>query len=80
MISGTFYTVGEAAKLLNKDRKTLWRWMQQGRIRGTKLGNIMLIAKEDVDEALGQDAEATFSTENPSVPEVGTFSTKSDAH
>lgn len=34
----TFLRVGEAAELLSVSRWTIYRWVEEGRLRGTKLG------------------------------------------
>jgi excisionase family DNA binding protein len=34
----TLLRVGEAAELLSVSRWTIYRWMEEGRLRGTKIG------------------------------------------
>lgn len=34
----TFLRVGEAAEMLSVSRWTIYRWVEEGRLRGTKLG------------------------------------------
>lgn len=34
----TFLRVGEAAELLSVSRWTIYRWVEEGRLRGTKIG------------------------------------------
>lgn len=48
MISGTFYTLGETAKVLGKNRRTIWLWLQNGKIKGQRIGNLVLIPEEQV--------------------------------
>ena len=50
LISGTFYTLTEVAHLLEKDRHTIARWLKQGKISGERVGNMVLIGKEEVDK------------------------------
>ena len=78
MIKGTFYTLSETAQLLGKNRRTIWMWLKEGKILGERVGNMVLIAEGEVKRLQCQNPEPTFSTETPSVPEVGTFSTKSE--
>ena len=48
MISGTFYTKGEVARTLGKDLTTIYRWLRSGKIRGRRVGNLVLIQEEEV--------------------------------
>ena len=49
MIRGSFLTITEVAKLLKKDRHTIARGLQRGKIRGVqRVGNIALIPEEEV--------------------------------
>ena len=54
MISGSFYTIGEAAAQLGRHRNTIARWGKEGRLPITRLGNTALIRKEDVDRLKAQ--------------------------
>ena len=56
MISGTFYTLGEVAQLLAKNRLTIRRWIRSGKLDGQRLGSVVLIRKEEVDR-LRREAE-----------------------
>lgn len=38
----TFLRVGEAADLLSVSRWTIYRWVEEGRLRGTKIGKSSL--------------------------------------
>ncbi len=51
MISGTFYTLQEAASLLRKDRHTVSRWIKEGKLPARRVGNLVLIRKQDVQRA-----------------------------
>ena len=42
MISGSFYTIGEAAAQLGRHRNTIARWGKEGRLPITRLGNTAL--------------------------------------
>ncbi len=45
----TFLRVGEAADLLSVSRWTIYRWVEEGRLRGTKIGKSSLrIFRESV--------------------------------
>ena len=48
MISGTFFTKGEVAKILGKGEVTIFRWLQKGKIRGQRVGNMVLISEDEV--------------------------------
>lgn len=56
MISGTFYTLGEVAVALKKNRLTVRRWIQSGKLSVTRLGCVALITKEDLDRLLSEQA------------------------
>ena len=49
MITGTFYTLGEAANKLGKHRNTVARWIRDGKLPATQLGNVVLIRGEDLE-------------------------------
>ena len=57
MISGTFYTQGEVAEMFGKDRHTIARWIETGRLAAVRLGNVVLIRHEEIDR-LKSDMEA----------------------
>ena len=48
MITGTFYTIGEAAIQLKKHRNTVSNWAKQGQLPVIRMGNIALIREEDL--------------------------------
>lgn len=48
MISGTFYSLGEAADILSKNRLTIRRWLGKGKIKGQRVGNMVLIEEAEV--------------------------------
>ena len=56
MISGTFYTQSEAAKVLGRDRHTISRWAKEGKLNPVRLGPLVLIAKEEVDRLVDEGA------------------------
>ena len=72
MITGSFYTIGEAATRLKKHRNTVSRWIKQGQLPAFQLGNVVLIEKEDVDHIeaevletnLGKDLNAAMDDPN----------------
>ena len=45
--------VGEAADILSVSRWTIYRWVEQGRLRGTKIGKGSLrIVRESINELI----------------------------
>lgn len=44
-----YYSISDAAKLLNVSRPTLYRWIKTGVIHTTKIANFNKISKEEVD-------------------------------
>jgi excisionase family DNA binding protein len=44
-----FYTAGQAAKLLNVNRITVWRWIRQGKLDTQQVGREVLIPKWEAD-------------------------------
>jgi excisionase family DNA binding protein len=67
----TLLRVGEAAELLSVSRWTIYRWVEEGRLRGTKLGKGSLrIFRESVTALIERnehDPSGTFSgSEDPS--------------
>ncbi len=60
MISGTFYTLGETADILHKNRLTIRRWIRDGKIEAMRCGNLVLIRENEV---LRLQATQAFSNE-----------------
>jgi excisionase family DNA binding protein len=52
MISGTFYTLGETASKLGKNRRTIWLWLKKGQLEGRRIGNIVFIPEDEVNRLL----------------------------
>jgi excisionase family DNA binding protein len=44
-----FYTENQAAKLLNVNRITIWRWIKDGRFNIQRVGREVLIPKWEID-------------------------------
>ena len=63
VISGIFYTIGEAADQLGKNRHTVARWISSGKLPATPFGNVVLICKEDLDRLT---TESHLEDEEPS--------------
>lgn len=42
----TLYTVTEAADLLNRPRSTVLRWVQEGRLKGRKIGKTWVVTAQ----------------------------------
>ena len=40
--------------MLGRHRKTIARWIASGRLTATRLGNVVLITKEDVDRMMSE--------------------------
>ncbi|NGZ94655.1 MAG: hypothetical protein CV089_00730 [Nitrospira sp. WS110] len=56
----TMLRVGEAAELLSVSRWTIYRWVEDGRLRGTKLGKGSLrIFRESVTGLITRNKTAT---------------------
>ncbi len=47
-LASIYMTPCQAAQLLNVNRLTIRRWVQHGKLRGERIGNITLILQEDV--------------------------------
>ena len=47
-----FLTVDEAAKLLHRDRSSLWRWSKTGYLTPVKIGAKILYRRSDIDKLL----------------------------
>ena len=47
-----FLTVDEAAKLLHRDRSSLWRWSKTGYLTPVKVGAKSFYRKSDIDKLL----------------------------
>lgn len=47
-----FYTPQEIAKILKVPRKTVYFWLQQGKLKGVKAGNLWRISQSALDEFL----------------------------
>ena len=48
LVSDYFYTLGAAAKELGVTRVCMWRWIQQGKIKGEKLGRETIFPKWEI--------------------------------
>ena len=48
-----FYTVSEAARVLDVSRTTIWRWIDEGKLPAYRVGGRTIrIRRQDVDEML----------------------------
>lgn len=47
-----FYTPQEVAEILKVPRKTVYLWLQQGKLRGLKAGDLWRIPQSALDEFL----------------------------
>lgn len=55
--------VGEAAELLSVSRWTIYRWVEEGRLRGTKIGKSSLrIFRESLVALIESNENDAFST------------------
>jgi excisionase family DNA binding protein len=58
----TLLRVGEAAELLSVSRWTIYRWVEEGRLRGTKIGRSSLrIFRESIVDLVERNESDTFS-------------------
>lgn len=48
MLSDRYATKREAARLLGVNLVTIWRWAKDGKIRGEKLGQELLIPRKEL--------------------------------
>jgi excisionase family DNA binding protein len=47
------YKTSEVAKILGVDRRTIWRWIKEGKIKGIKLpGKLYVIPESEVKRIL----------------------------
>ena len=59
----TLLRVGEAAQLLSVSRWTIYRWVEEGRLRGTKIGKGSLrIFRESIIHLIESNENDTFIT------------------
>ncbi len=49
-----FYTPQEVAEILKVPRKTVYFWLQQGKLKGLKAGDLWRITQSALDEFLGR--------------------------
>ncbi|WHZ26902.1 MAG: hypothetical protein OJF51_001698 [Nitrospira sp.] len=57
----TLLRVGEAAQLLSVSRWTIYRWVEEGRLRGTKIGKGSLrIFRESIIHLIKSNENDTF--------------------
>lgn len=55
-MAGEFYTVEQAAARLRLHRKTVLRYIHEGRLRGTRIGKAYRIMRSDLETLLGAEA------------------------
>ena len=48
LISNYYYTLGDAAKVLGVTRICIWKWIQQGKIQGEKIGRETIFPKWEI--------------------------------
>lgn len=59
----TLLRVGEAAELLSVSRWTIYRWVEEGRLRGTKIGKGSLrIFRQSIVDLIESNESNSFST------------------
>ncbi len=59
----TLLRVGEAAELLSVSRWTIYRWVEEGRLRGTKIGKGSLrIFRQSIVDLIESNESSSFST------------------
>jgi excisionase family DNA binding protein len=58
----TLLRVGEAAELLSVSRWTIYRWVEEGRLRGTKIGKGSLrIFRQSIVDLIESNESPSFS-------------------
>lgn len=50
------YTVQEAGQVLRISDKTVYRWIQSGKIKGRKVGQKWLISRQEINRVMGGGA------------------------
>ena len=50
-----FYSVEEAADLLHLSHWTIWKWLKDGKIRGSKVGDRRLIRESELQRLVVDD-------------------------
>lgn len=45
-----FLSIGQAAKFLEVDRSTIWRWVQNKKLKPTMIAGKTVFAREDIDK------------------------------
>lgn len=57
-----FYTPGQLAKQLCKNRRTIIRWLQAGKLRGVPINGRWTIRRADIFQFLAQQRDAAAGT------------------
>ena len=52
------YSTTEAAKIFRVSRKTIFKWIQLGKLKGNKVGRNYIIPQESITERLGKKLSA----------------------
>lgn len=53
-----FYTPEEVAQILKVRKHTVWNWLREGSLKGTKInGKIWRITTKDLEEFINSDGE-----------------------
>lgn len=61
-MENTLLRVGEAAELLSVSRWTIYRWVEEGRLRGTKIGKGSLrIFRQSIVDLIESNKSGSFS-------------------
>ena len=50
---GQFYTLGEAARAVGRNRKTVWLWIRDGKLEARHVGREVLVERTAVEELAG---------------------------
>ena len=53
----TFYTPAEVAKMLKTTRRTVYKWIKDGKLKSFKAGKFVRIAKDDLETFLGRPVD-----------------------
>ncbi len=49
-----FYTPAEVADMLKTTRRTVYKWIEQGKLKSVKAGKYVRIARDDLESFLGR--------------------------
>ncbi|MFA5445775.1 MAG: helix-turn-helix domain-containing protein [Bacteroidales bacterium] len=51
-MNSVLYTPSEVAEKLRVNREVIYKWLQAGKLKGRKIGNLWRVSESDLDEFL----------------------------